>query len=89
MALGLGQIPGITGTAGLGDAMETEEERRKRLGMVAQQRSALTQNASPASASLFGGGISGIGGVGCSFQFGRTPIGRPWAALYCCSFAIG
>jgi hypothetical protein len=38
MALGLNSIPGLTGTAGLGDATETEEERRKRLGMVAQQR---------------------------------------------------
>ena len=62
-ALGLGQIPGITGTAGLGDAMETEEERRKRLGMVAQQRSLLTQNASPAASSLFGG-LGGLGGTG-------------------------
>jgi hypothetical protein len=49
-----GGIPGITGTAGLGDAMETEEERRKRLGMVAQQRSLLTPQASPATNALFG-----------------------------------
>jgi hypothetical protein len=65
-ALGLGQIPGITGTAGLGDAMETEEERRKRLGMVAQQRGQLTQNASPAANSLFGG-LGGTGGTGRLF----------------------
>ena len=65
-ALGLGQIPGITGTAGLGDAMETEEERRKRLGMVAQQRGQLTQQGSPATQSLFGG-ISGVNGTGRLF----------------------
>ena len=34
--------------------METEEERRKRLGMVAQQRSLLTPQASPATNALFG-----------------------------------
>jgi hypothetical protein len=49
---GLGQIPGLG--AGLGDATESEEERRKRLGMVAQQRSLLTPQASPATNSLFG-----------------------------------
>ena len=64
MALGLGSIPGITGTAGLGDAMETEEERRKRLQQIAQQRSLLTQNASPATASLFGSPLSGFNGTG-------------------------
>ncbi len=58
---GLGQIPGLG--AGLGDATESEEERRKRLGMVAQQRSALTLNASPAASSLFGG-IGGVNGTG-------------------------
>ena len=63
VALGLGQIPGITGTAGLGDAMETEEERRKRLGMVAQSRGQLTQQGSPATNALFGG-LGGIGGTG-------------------------
>ena len=40
--------------AGLGDATESEEERRKRLGMVAQQRSLLTPQASPATNALFG-----------------------------------
>ena len=65
MALGLGSI-GMAGF-GFGDQQETEEERRKRLGMVAQQRSALTQNASPAASSLFGGGLAGIGGTGRLF----------------------
>jgi hypothetical protein len=65
-ALGLGQIPGITGIAGLGDAMETEEERRKRQGMVAQSRGQLTQQGSPATQSLFGG-IGGINGTGRLF----------------------
>jgi hypothetical protein len=64
MALGLGSIPGITGTAGLGDAMETEEERKRRLAQIAQQRSLLTQNASPAASSLFGGGFGGFNGTG-------------------------
>ena len=64
-ALGLaGMIPGM---GGFGDAQESEEERRKRLGMVAQQRGQLTQNASPATASLFGGGLAGIGGTGRLF----------------------
>lgn len=54
-ALGLGGLAGIPGLgAGLGDATESEEERRKRLGMVAQQRSLLTPQASPATNSLFG-----------------------------------
>ena len=54
MALGLGSLPGITGTAGLGDAMETDEERKRRLAQIAQQRSLLTQQGSPAANSLFG-----------------------------------
>ena len=60
-ALGLaGMIPGMGGS---GDQLESEEERRKRLGMVAQQRSLLTQNSSPAAASLFGSAFgSGLGG---------------------------
>jgi|SoimicMinimDraft_4_1059732.scaffolds.fasta_scaffold350783_1 hypothetical protein len=41
MALGLGSIPGITGTAGLGDALESDEERKRRLAQIAQQRSLL------------------------------------------------
>ena len=52
--------------AGLGDATETEEERRKRLGMVAQQRGQLTQQGSPATQSLFGG-IGGVNGTGRLF----------------------
>ena len=64
-ALGLG-MAGMGGF-GFGDQQETEEERRKRLGMVAQSRQSLTQNASPAASSLFGGGISGIGGTGRLF----------------------
>ena len=60
-ALGLaGMIPGM---GGFGDATETEEERRKRLAQIAQQRGLLTQNSSPATASLFGG-ISGFNGTG-------------------------
>ena len=61
-SLGLGGIPGLA-VFGFGDQQESEEERRKRLGMVAQQRGQLTQNASPATASLFGG-LGGIGGTG-------------------------
>ena len=51
-ALGLaGTIPGM---GGFGDATETPEERRKRLQQIELQRQSLTQNASPATASLFG-----------------------------------
>ena len=51
--LGLaGMIPGM---GGMGDAMESPEERRKRLQQIELQRQSLTQNASPASTSLFGG----------------------------------
>ncbi len=63
MALGLGSIPGLTGTAGLGDAMETEEERRRRLQQLQQSRGQLTQQGSPATQSLFGG-IGGYNGTG-------------------------
>ena len=62
-ALGLGGTAGLTGVAGLGDQLETEEERKRRLAQIAQQRSLLTQNASPATASLFGG-IGGVNGTG-------------------------
>jgi hypothetical protein len=55
LALGLNNIPGVTAAAGLGDAMETEEERRRRLAQIAQQRQLLTQSGSPAASSLFGG----------------------------------
>jgi hypothetical protein len=65
MALGLGSIPGMAGF-GFGDQQETEEERRKRLGMVAQQRGQLTQQGSPATQSLFGG-IGGVNGTGRLF----------------------
>ena len=60
-SLGLGSLPGM---AGLGDAMETPEERRKRLQQIEQQRSLLTQNASPAANSLFGSPLSGFNGTG-------------------------
>ena len=61
-SLGLaGMIPGM---GGFGDATESEEERRKRLAQIAQQRQLLTPQASPATASLFGGGLAGIGGTG-------------------------
>lgn len=63
---GLGQIPGLGAGLGFGDSQETEEERRKRLGMVAQQRQLLTPQASPATNSLFGG-IDGINGTGRLF----------------------
>jgi hypothetical protein len=59
-----GSIPGITGTAGLGDAMETDEERRKRLQQIEQQRSVLIQNSSPAASSLFGSPFAGLNGTG-------------------------
>ena len=61
-SLDLGGIPGMAGF-GFGDATETEEERRKRLQQIAQQRSVLTQNASPAASSLFGG-LGGFNGTG-------------------------
>ena len=67
MALGLNSIPGLTGTAGLGDATETDEQRRKRLAQLQQSQQSLTHQGSPATASLFGGGISGIGGTGRLF----------------------
>ena len=51
---GVGGMAGLTGVAGLGDQLETDEERKRRLAQIAQQRSLLTQNASPATASLFG-----------------------------------
>jgi hypothetical protein len=64
-ALGLaGMIPGM---GGMGDATESPEERRKRLAQIEQQRSALTQQGSPAANSLFGGGLSGIAGTGRLF----------------------
>ena len=64
MALGLGSIPGLTGTAGLGDAMETDEERRKRLQQLQQSRGQLTQQGSPATQSLFGSPFAGFNGTG-------------------------
>ena len=66
-ALGLGSIPGLTSVSGLGDQLESPEERRKRLQQLAMSQQSLTQNASPATASLFGGGLSGIGGTGRLF----------------------
>ena len=62
-SLGLGGIPGMAGF-GFGDATETEEERRKRLGMVAQQRGLLTQQGSPAASSLVGSPLGGFNGTG-------------------------
>ena len=66
MALGLNQLPGMGGF-GFGDAQESEEERRKRLAQLQQSRQSLTQQGSPATASLFGGGLAGIGGTGRLF----------------------
>ena len=66
-ALGLGSIPGLTAAAGLGDQLETDEQRRKRLAQLQQSQQSLTQNSSPATASLFGGGLAGIGGTGRLF----------------------
>ena len=63
MSLGLNNLPGLTGTAGLGDALESDEERKRRLAQIAQQRSLLTQNSSPAASSLFGG-LGGFNGTG-------------------------
>ena len=51
-ALGLaGMIPGM---GGVGDALETPEERKRKLAQLQQSQQSLTQNASPATASLFG-----------------------------------
>ena len=70
-ALGLGGLAGIPGLGagfGLGDQQESEDERRKRLGMVAQQRGQL-----PLSKALAGHtefvwwGISGVNGTGRLF----------------------
>ena len=61
MALGLNQLPGM---GGFGDAQETEEERRKRLAQIAQQRGLLTQQGSPAASSLFGSPLGGFNGTG-------------------------
>jgi hypothetical protein len=66
-SLGLGSIPGLTAVAGLGDQLETDEQRRKRLAQLQQSQQSLTQNSSPAASSLFGGGLSGIGGTGRLF----------------------
>ena len=63
-ALGLGSIPGITGTAGLGDALESDEERKRRLAMLAQSRQSLTQQGSPATQSLFDSPFAGFNGTG-------------------------
>lgn len=61
-ALGLaGMLPGM---GGFGDAQEPEEERRKRLAQVAQQRGLLTQQGSPAASSLFGSPLGGFNGTG-------------------------
>jgi hypothetical protein len=66
-ALGLNSLPGLTAVAGLGDQLETDEQRRKRLAQLQQSQQSLAQNSSPAASSLFGGGISGIGGTGRLF----------------------
>ena len=47
----------------MGDQLETDEERKRRLAQIAQQRQLLTQQGSPATASLFGG-LSGFNGTG-------------------------
>ena len=62
-ALNLGGMAGLTGVAGLADQLETDEERKRTLAQIAQQRSLLTQNASPAASSLFGG-LGGFNGTG-------------------------
>ena len=64
MALGLNSIPGLTGTAGLGDATETDEQRRKRLAQLQQSQQSLTQQGSPATNSLFGSPFAGFNGTG-------------------------
>ena len=51
-SLGLaGMIPGM---GGMGDALETPEERRKRLAQLQQSQQSLTPQASPATNALFG-----------------------------------
>ena len=57
MALGLG-MAGMGGF-GFGDQQESDEQRKRRLAQLAQSQQSLTQNASPATASLLGGGLSG------------------------------
>lgn len=63
-ALGLGgMIPGMG--FGFGDQQESDEERKRRLAQIEQQRGLLTQQGSPATQSLFGGSpFGGIGGTG-------------------------
>ena len=54
---------GVAGMGGFGDQLESEDERRKRLAQIAQQRGLLTQNASPAASSLFGSVFNQLGGL--------------------------
>ena len=60
---GQGQIPGLTSVSGLGDSLESPEERKRRLQQLQQSRGQLTQQGSPATQSLFGG-IGGYNGTG-------------------------
>ena len=62
-ALGLNSLPGL-GTALAGQTADDTEELRKRKMLEMQQRGLLGTGGSAATASLFGGGISGIGGTG-------------------------
>ena len=50
-SLGLNNLVGVSG---LGDQLESEAERKRRLAQIAQQRQLLSPQASPATASLFG-----------------------------------
>ena len=57
---------GMAGMGGFGfgdQTMESDEERKRRLAQIAQQRGLLTQNASPATSALGLGG-SMFGGIG-------------------------
>jgi hypothetical protein len=63
---GLGKIPGLGSALSDQVAGETEEERKKRM-LQQQQSQLLGPSGSAASASLFGSGLSGIGGTGRLF----------------------
>jgi hypothetical protein len=64
--LGLGSIPGLGDALAGQTADDTEELRRKRM-LQQQQSQLLGPGGSAASASLFGSGLSGIGGTGRLF----------------------
>lgn len=62
-ALGLGDVSGLGDMLGQQVAGETEDERKKRLAALAQQRAGLP-SASAAIGALFGGGAKAGGMTG-------------------------